>query len=149
MTTTTNPAAEITAAVKTAMTDTIEKVKKAPKILTQSDRIALRIVEGVRDNRDAWVKSEDKNEKGVKVSFESTIGTAKIVVSRQEVAGKKSKDVIARASIVVTPEVGKPLTITGPLAARAWFAMTHIPSVRGKVEIDMEAVDAAAAALGL
>ena len=125
------------------------KKVRAPKILTQSDKIALRIVEGVRENRDAWTKSESSDEKGSKVSFESTIGTAKVVVSRLEVKGKKSKETIARASIVVTPEVGKPLTITGPLAARAWFAMTHVPSVRGKAEVDVEAIAAAEAALGL
>lgn len=133
----------------TIATAEVSTKTKAPKILSQSDKIALRIVEGVRENRDAWTKSEVSDEKGAKVSFESTIGTAKIVVSRIEIPGKKSKDVIARASIVVTPEVGKPLTITGPLAARAWFAMTHVPAVRGKTEIDLEAVNAAAAALGL
>lgn len=125
------------------------KKTKAPKILTQSDKIALRIVEGVRENRDAWSKTESSDEKGSKTSFDSVIGTAKITVSRVEVKGKKSKEVIARASIVVTPEVGKPLTITGPLAARAWFAMTHVPAVRGKAEVDVEAVNNAAAALGL
>lgn len=128
---------------------TSEKKVKAPKILTQSDKIALRIVDGIRENREAWTKSESADEKSSKISFDSVIGTAKIAVSRVEVKGKKSKEVIARASIVVTPEVGKPLTITGPLAARAWFALTHTPAVRGKAEVDMEAVDAAAAALGL
>lgn len=134
-----------------ATTEAVAITKKAhaPKILTQSDKIALRIVDGIRENRDAWTKSESADEKSYKISFDSVIGTAKVTVSRMEVKGKKTKEVIARASIVVTPEVGKPLTITGPLAARAWFALTHVPAVRGKAEVDMEAVDAAAAALGL
>lgn len=136
------------AAETTTASEVVKKVKTA-KVLTPSDKIALRIVDGVRENRDAWVKSEFSDEKGSKTVFESTIGTAKVAVIRLEVAGKKSKEVIARSSIVVTPEVGKPLTITGPLAARAWFALTHIPAVRGKAEVDMEAVDAATAALGL
>jgi hypothetical protein len=138
---------ENTAATTEAVATT--KKARAPKILTQSDKIALRIVEGVRENRDAWSKTESSDEKGSKTSFDSVIGTAKITVSRVEVKGKKSKEVIARASIVVTPEVGKPLTITGPLAARAWFALTHVPAVRGKAEVDVEAVNDAAAALGL
>lgn len=132
----------------TTATEVVKKVKAA-KVLTPSDKIALRIVEGIRENRDAWIKSESKDEAGAKVSFESTMGTAKVSVSRLEVPGKKSKEVIARSSITITPEVGKPLTITGPLAARAWMAMTHTPAIRGKAEIDDEAVNAAAEALGL
>ena len=139
---------ENTAAETVAEVSATKKVK-APKVLTQTDKIALRIVDGIRENRDAWIKSESSDDNSSKTSFDSVIGTAKITVSRVEVKGKKSKEIIARASIVVTPEVGKPLTITGPLAARAWFALTRVPAVRGKAEVDAEAVDAAAAALGL
>lgn len=139
---------ENTAAETVAEVSATKKVK-APKVLTQTDKIAIRIIEGIRENRDAWIKSESSNDNSSKTSFDSVIGTAKITVSRVEVKGKKSKEIIARASIVVTPEVGKPLTITGPLAARAWFALTHVPAVRTKAEVDQEAVDAAAAALGL
>lgn len=140
---------ENTAAAENTTEVAATKKVKAPKVLTQSDKIALRIVDGVRENRDAWIKSETADESGKKVSFESTMGTAKVIVTRLEVPGKKTKEVIARASITIIPEVGKPLTITGPLAARAWMAMTHTPAIRGKAEIDDEAVNAAAEALGL
>jgi hypothetical protein len=121
----------------------------ATKILTPSDKIALRVVEKIRDDRSSWEQSEHLDETSKTITFGSVIGTAKIAVIRKEVAGKKSKESIARASIVVTPESGKALTITGHLAARAWFALTHAPKGRTAKEVDLEAIAAAEAALGL
>lgn len=119
------------------------------KIISASDKIALKVVEKIRSDRSSWKHSETSDETSTTRSYESVIGSAKISVLRKEVAGKKTRETIARAAIIVTPESGKTLTITGHLAARAWFVLTHAPKIRGTKEIDLEAIAAAEAALGL
>lgn len=126
--------------------------ERASKFTSPVDQIALKIVDKIRDDRSAFTADETKtSESGETVtkSFSSVIGTARVFIGRHEIAGKKSKEIIARAFIHVKPETGKHLEITGPLAARAWFALTHAPKGRGKTAPDAETVDAAAVALGL
>lgn len=129
-----------------------ERAPRASKFTSPSDVLALKIVDKIRDNRSAFTADETQtSESGESMtrSFSSKIGSAHVFIGRHEIAGKKSKEVIARAFIHVKPETGKHLEITGPLAARAWFALTHEPKGHGKTAPDAETVDAAAAALGL
>ena len=129
-----------------------ERVPRDSKFTAPADLLALKIVDKIRDDRTAFTADEVKtSESGESMtrSFSSTIGAARVFIGRHEIAGKKSKEVIARAFIHVKPETGKHLEITGPLAARAWFALTHEPKGHGKTAPDSETVDAAAAALGL
>ena len=120
------------------------------KFTSPVDLLALKIVDKIRDNREAFVADETKeSDASTTRSFSSVIGSATVSIGRSEVAGKKTREFIARAFIHVKPESGKALEITGPLAARAWFALTHEPKGHGKTVPDAEAIDAAAAALGL
>lgn len=131
-------------------TETQVIVETTPaKIVSPSDKIALRIVEKIRTDRASWVQSEASDETSKTIAFESTIGSAKVAVLRREIAGKKSREFIARAAIIVSPEVGKPLTITGHLAARAWYALTNAPKGRIAKEADAETIADVEAALGL
>lgn len=128
------------------------RAERTSKFTSPADQIALKIVDKIRDDRSAFTADETKtSESGDSLtrSFSSVIGTARVFIGRHEIAGKKSKEIIARAFIHVKPETGKHLEITGPLAARAWFALTHEPKGHGKTAPDAETVDAAAAALGL
>lgn len=120
------------------------------KFTSPVDLLALKIVDKIRDNREAFAVDEtQESETSTTRSFSSVIGSATVSIGRSEVAGKKSREFIARAFIHVKPEGGKTLEITGPLAARAWFALTHESKGHGKTVPDSEAVDAAASALGL
>ena len=140
----------MTKTAKTASTKTAST--KTAKELTMTDKMALKVVETIRADRSKFgseASAKTADGKGVIRSFESNIGEAQVKIGRIEVPGKKSREVIARAFITVTPKGGKALEITGHLAARAFFALTKVPAVRGKAVADQESVDAAAAALGL
>jgi hypothetical protein len=129
------------------------KAEKVKKDLSPSDKIALKIVSAIRDDRSQFTADEinlsDDGNTATR-SFTAKLGTAIVHVARTETAGKKSRETIARAFITVKPEGSdKHLEITGVYAARAWYAMTHAPKGHIKAEPDAEAVDAASAALGL
>ena len=150
--------AEVKAEVKAAeaaakpVVEKKERVPRVSKFTAPADLLALKIVNKIRDDRSAFTADEvQTSESGESMtrSFSSTIGSARVFIGRHETAGKKSKEIIARAFIHVKPETGKHLEITGPLAARAWFALTHEAKGHGKTAPDAETVDAAAAALGL
>ena len=123
---------------------------KAPKVLTQSDKIALRVAEKIKEDRSSWIKTEQTEHELRKVSFESTIGTAKVVLSRLESPSRNGNKTVARMTIVISPEGGKPLTISGHGAAHAWFMMNkNAPKSRKKEEADADHVAEISAALGL
>lgn len=129
-----------------------ERKPRESKFTSPADQIALKIVDKIRDDRASFeleaVQLSESGESSTH-SFCSKIGTAMVHIGRVESAGKKGREVIARAFIHVKPESGKQLEITGPLAARAWYALNHEPKGHGKTAPDAETIDAAAAALGL
>ena len=151
--------AEVKAEVKAAeaaakpVVEKKERVPRVSKFIAPADKLALKIIDRIRDDRSAFSADEiQTSESGESMtrSYSSTIGSARVFIGRHETAGKKSKEIIARAFIRVKPEGSDYyLEITGPLAARAWFALTHEPKGHGKTAPDSETVDAAAAALGL
>lgn len=139
------PVAEVEAAAPVAAV--VEpKIEKAPKILSQADRIALRVIEKIREDRSAWESTEINGQK----AFTGKIGTAIVNIVRNEKPGKKGREVIVLNEIVVTPAEGKVLIIRAGLAARAWYSLTKtLKGPRAKVAPDAETLEAAAAALGL
>lgn len=129
-----------------------ERKPRESKFTSPVDQLALKIVDKIRDDRESFVpEAVVLSESGDSSthSFFSKIGAAMVHIGRVESAGKKSREIIGRAFIMVKPEVGKHLEITGPLAARAWYALNHEPKGHGKTAPDEETIDAAAAALGL
>lgn len=127
------------------------RAERASKFTSPIDQLALKIVDKIRDDRSMFAADETKTSEtgSITKSFSATIGAAHVSIGRNEIAGKKSREFIARAFIHVKPEGGKALEITGPLAARAWFALTHESKGHGKTVPDIEAVNDAAQALGL
>jgi hypothetical protein len=126
--------------------------EKTKKVLTPSDKIALKVVSAIRSDRSQFNKAFELSEDGNTAThtFSAKLGSAIVTFGRHEVAGKKTRETIARAFIHVKPEGSeKHLEITGPMAARAWYAMNHAPKGHIKSEPDAEAVAAAEAALGL
>lgn len=134
----------ITPVVETTVAET--KPVKEPKFLTQSDKIALRVIEKIREDRSTWESAEINGQK----AFVGKIGMAIVSIVRNEKPGKKGRETIVLNEIIVTPPEGKVLVIRAGFAARAWHALTkEFKGPRAKVAPDAETLEAAAAALGL
>lgn len=118
-----------------------------------SDKIALKIVDKIREDRASFIEGQTiVSDKGVTTkSFSADLGQAIVFVGQEQRAGKKGRAVIARAFITVKPKNGsKELSISGSFTARAWHALTHQPKgAHVKAEPDAEALASAAEALGL
>lgn len=136
-----------TPVVEAAAAPVVEaKIEKEPKVLSQADKIALRVIEKIREDRSAWLSSEINGQK----AFTGKIGTAIVNIVRNEKPGKKGREVIVLNEIIVTPTEGKVLIIRAGLAARAWYSLTKtLKGPRAKAAPDAEALASAAEALGL
>lgn len=155
ITKTANRAAAKASKMKVASAEKVEKTAKAPretKFTSPTDKIALSIIEKIRTDRAMFLLNETQLNEDASIStrsYSARIGTATVFIGRHEQAGRRGREIIGRAFILIQPDAGKELEITGPLAGCAWHVITNPPKGRGKVEIDSDAVDSAAAALGL
>lgn len=132
-------------------TETVLSTEKPAKVLTQSDKIAMRVLEKIRENRGAWEPGESAEFNTKTHFYKSVLGTASVVVARVVSENAKGKT-FARAQIVVTPEAGKPLTITGGLAAKCYHTVSNVDKVASSKiskEYDPEVIAAVESALGL
>lgn len=130
----------------------VAAIEKKQKDLAPSDKIALKVVAAIRADRSQFNKSFEMSEDGniATHSYIGRIGSAVVSFGRHEVAGKKTREIIARAFIHIKPaDSDKHLEITGHMAARAWYAMHNAPKGHTKSQPDVEAIAAAEAALGL
>ena len=142
----TTPVVETTVAEIVAAPAAETKPVKEPKFLTQSDKIALRVIEKIREDRTGWESTEINGQK----AFVGKIGMAIVNIVRNEKPGKKGRETIVLNEIIVTPPEGKVLVIRAGFAARAWHALTkEFKGPRAKVAPDAETLEAAAVALGL
>lgn len=131
--------------------ETATATEKLAKVLTQSDKIALRILEKIREDRSAWESGESAEFNTKTHFYKSVLGTATVIVARVVSENAKGKT-FARAQIVVTPEAGKPLTITGGLASKCYHTVSSVDKpASSKISkvFDSETLAAVENALGL
>jgi hypothetical protein len=143
----------IESATTVASIETIVAASAAKIERSASDKIALKIVDKIREDRSAFIEGQTiVDDKGITTkSFSADLGQAIVFVGQHQQPGKKGREIIARAFITVKPKNGsKELSISGSFTARAWFALTHQPKgAHVKAEPDAEALASAAEALGL
>ena len=141
------------AAVAAPSTETVVAATAATIERSATDKIALKIVDKIREDRAAFVEGQTiVSDKGVTTkSFSADLGQAIVFVGQHQQPGKKGREIIARAFITVKPKNGsKELSISGSFTARAWYALTHQPkAAHVKAAPDAEALASAAEALGL